>query len=406
MEHLLNQIYNICRHHREISRLSGDDFNIFRIIRVTTDEVRVHSAFLAELLNPAGVHGQGSKFLHLFTKAFDINNFNCDTASVEIEKSIKDGIEKNNGRIDIFISDKEGHNICIENKINAIDQDEQLVRYHKYNNQNLFYLTLDGKEASLKSAGLLCVGKDYRLLSYQTDILNWLEECRKESVINPILSEGITHYINLIKYLTNQSTNRAMKEEIEKMLLKSPENLSAAIEIANNMNDVKAEILFTFLKEIENCLNHTGLIIEPNTITKSKVQLYFNNYSIKNKGFGLRIKVHEISEHTMYWVCAVHKNLFTGFTIENNDESIDCNDNKYYQYREYIFQCDEKYRQVNDTKNWLGWQYTRPQLNFYEFKSEDIIGLTNKSFRDKIARDIAEKALRDINEIKTLIASK
>jgi len=40
------------------------------------------------------------------------------------------------------------------------------------------------------------------------------------------------------------------------------------------------------------------------------------------------------------------------------------------------------------------------------FKSKDIIGLTNKSFRDKIARDIAEKALRDINEMKTLIAGK
>lgn len=40
--------------------------NIFRLLGITTDEVRTHSALLADLLNPRGTHGQGSLFLATF----------------------------------------------------------------------------------------------------------------------------------------------------------------------------------------------------------------------------------------------------------------------------------------------------------------------------------------------------
>ena len=35
---------------------NGDFFNIFSILKMETDEVKTHSAFLAELLNPKGSH--------------------------------------------------------------------------------------------------------------------------------------------------------------------------------------------------------------------------------------------------------------------------------------------------------------------------------------------------------------
>lgn len=45
-------------------------FNIFEILDRTTDEVKCHSAFIAELLDPKGEHGQSSKFLKLFFDCF------------------------------------------------------------------------------------------------------------------------------------------------------------------------------------------------------------------------------------------------------------------------------------------------------------------------------------------------
>src|SRR6266446_1112235 len=53
---------------RRISALTGEHFNVFRILGLEAAEVRTHSAFLAELLNPKGSPGQGDLFLRLFLK--------------------------------------------------------------------------------------------------------------------------------------------------------------------------------------------------------------------------------------------------------------------------------------------------------------------------------------------------
>ena len=51
--------------HEEL-RKRGESFNVFDILGLSTNEVRLHSAFLAELLNPNGTHGLGSQFLFAF----------------------------------------------------------------------------------------------------------------------------------------------------------------------------------------------------------------------------------------------------------------------------------------------------------------------------------------------------
>ena len=49
----------------EISR-RGENFNVFNVLGLWSEEVRLHSAMLAELLNPEGSHGCGEAFLKLF----------------------------------------------------------------------------------------------------------------------------------------------------------------------------------------------------------------------------------------------------------------------------------------------------------------------------------------------------
>ena len=66
---------------------------LFQILGVSTSEVRLHSAILAELLNPNASHGLLSKFLLSFLNniirrenaPFD---FDVDSAKVSIEYSI------------------------------------------------------------------------------------------------------------------------------------------------------------------------------------------------------------------------------------------------------------------------------------------------------------------------------
>ena len=66
---LLKQISEIVLKEKilqEEKRKLGENFNIFNVLGLSTSEVRLHSAFIAELLNPNGDHGLGSKFMESF----------------------------------------------------------------------------------------------------------------------------------------------------------------------------------------------------------------------------------------------------------------------------------------------------------------------------------------------------
>ena len=62
----LQQILIVEHNNQEERWKRGECFNIFHILDVSTSEVRLHSAFLAELLNPGASHGLAAKFLSSF----------------------------------------------------------------------------------------------------------------------------------------------------------------------------------------------------------------------------------------------------------------------------------------------------------------------------------------------------
>jgi len=258
---LLGQVSTLNNHYKKINELTGENFNIFRILKLESSEVRLHSAFLASLLNPHGSHGQKDAFLNLFVKAFCYKNNTIDTKSciVEIEKHTgfisPDGTE--GGRIDILIMDRFGNQIIVENKIYAGDQLNQLVRYNKSSpNADLVYLTLDGKAPHTKSFGNLKIDEHFKCYSYRSDILTWLENCRKEVAIFPIVRESITQYINLIKYLTNQTVNQNMENELHHLLKL---NLEPAFTIADNLDQTLIKVYEDYFIALKATCNKIGL---------------------------------------------------------------------------------------------------------------------------------------------------
>lgn len=237
----LHQVKVISDKYKEMAKLTGENFNIFNILKLTTSEVRTHSAFIAELLDPKGCHDMGSIFLELFIDSLKqktnsnnsiLNPFNSKESEVEIEKHISQISidEEEGGRIDILITDKQ-YALIIENKIYAEDQKNQLLRYHNFGIKEfqnkkkdevedrfiLLYLTLNGTPPSKESLGNSNKVK-YLCISYKENILNWLLKCREKAVKHAQLRETITQYIYLIKYLTNQLSNIKMEEDIKKLL--------------------------------------------------------------------------------------------------------------------------------------------------------------------------------------------
>ncbi len=232
---LIAQVATLNEKYDAIKRLNGENFNIFSILDMERKEVETHSKFIYELLNPNGSHGQGELFLQLFLSS--VLNLPDEDACAVKREDLTRYIESNR-RIDFVIESKE-HQIGIEMKIDAGDQEGQLKDYKKElekrckgtQKPKLYYLTLTGYEAGEKSTeGKLKAEKDYTLISFETDILNWLEECIEKSATIPSLREGLVHYRNLIKKLTNKLP-REMEEEMER-LIRDPKDVEAMQKIA------------------------------------------------------------------------------------------------------------------------------------------------------------------------------
>jgi len=401
-QQLISQVSQLSRHYREMDRLSGGNFNIFRVINVSSDELK-HSLFIADLLNPKGSHGQGTVFLSLFVEQLGITPFVSDNAIVEIEKSIGKITEEEGGRLDIYINDNRGNAVVIENKIYADDQPNQLIRYyqfiqnHKFNPQHVYYLTLDGKNATRKSTHCeslkLESGEHYKTISYQSDIINWLELCRKEAAQLPLLREGISHYINLIKYLTGQSTNKAMRDEIIEIAMQSEQSLRSAADISNNFSAIKAKTQWNFWKALRVALESKGLKIEDNPNNTVSSTRTWNFYTSKDTYYGLWVEIYKEDNLSIHWGVEIENNVYSGFTVERAGEGGISDTTEFEWLRGIIMECDSLYK---TTKYWLGWKYPSTMLDFRAFNSDAIFSLANKKELDKIVEGIVVEAIKDL----------
>ena len=266
VEKLLNEIGKlvVAQNERTKERYShGELFNVFNILGLESNEVRLHSALLAELLRPNGMSGVGNAFQKAFLAILGLPENYIVDGKVSVELSIGTTTDTEGGRIDIIMEDG-NHAIIIENKIYAQDQPAQLLKYTNFAKNNypygyrLLYLTLDGKEASDDSAQ----GCPYQCISYKNEISKWLEECARISFDRPLVRETIRQYINLIKQLTNQSMGTLEDNKLVE-LVASPEHVAEYLMIINNQTAIENKIRFGFVTEIEKMARDMGYEIVP-----------------------------------------------------------------------------------------------------------------------------------------------
>lgn len=250
IQSLLNQVKSITEHYDKIAEERGDKFNVFDIIGIRNSEVKMHSAMLRNLLDIKGSHGMKDVFLNLFIKEMETvssitNSHFSHSLDLKNSRAIAEEYagpkdENSGGRIDLYISDAKNNAIIIENKIYAGEQENQLIRYENYNqNAPIVFLTLEGSHPhSIKNEKSEKVISDKVFcISYRYNIINWLENCQKEAVNKPLLREGIKHYINLIKILTNMTLDNDYKKEIIKTIVNH--DLSTYMRITSLVNDIK-----------------------------------------------------------------------------------------------------------------------------------------------------------------------
>lgn len=285
------------RKEQEKKESSGECFNTFKILGVQKNEVRLHSAFLSELLNPSAVHGLGDYFLKPFVKDVAKIETMLDTknAEVSVEQSIgiisADG--KTGGRFDIAIKfSNPDYLILIENKIDAGDQISQLQRYNNYAKKNykenykILYLTVDGHNPSRFSLGNSNV--PYSCISYKKDIKNWLKKCIEKISTRPFVDISVRQYIDVIEELTNTELEDNMEKEIIKMLY-SKDNLELA-KTAEEFAKIWAEKDLIISRIIAEKLRKDGFSDNGGQLCKkldNKLELYFE-YENCSPNFGFK----------------------------------------------------------------------------------------------------------------------
>ncbi|HIP11450.1 MAG TPA: hypothetical protein EYG73_01900 [Arcobacter sp.] len=178
-----------------------NNYNIMGVLRKLHAEVGMHSNFIYSLLDINGEHYQGDLFANLFIKfVLKINDFG-EITKVEMEENA-DG-----RRIDFTIkSDK--YFIGIEMKIYANDESNQISDYYKFLDDEasklkskpevkIYYLTLNKKEASLKSHQ----NRPYTKIAFNNEILRWLEQSQKQVSNITNLNNAIGYYTDVINML-------------------------------------------------------------------------------------------------------------------------------------------------------------------------------------------------------------
>lgn len=321
LQHLISHVSTITRKNDEFLDATGGRFNMFRVLGVNHYE-NLHSAILAEFLNPAGSHGLKHEFLRLFVEGLlsekEFSDFDFKNAILRTEANTP------YGRIDILIEDRNGHAIIIENKIYANDQFEQLKRYDKhsgeqYGNQKykVFYLTLSGTNASEQSCGDI----EYLPISYKFHIIQWLDECVKISSRFPLVRETINQYINSLKQLTNQGIDTLNKNEIVDLIIKSPENLKGAMSIISNEENIKKAIVQKLFVDLEQIATKHKLdfIGDYGVLSQVDGAFIFQNEKWENCDLKFEFDKREYKE-MRFGLCYKCENLQNLFTDEKCKE--------------------------------------------------------------------------------------
>ena len=198
------------------------------------------------------------------------------------------------GRIDIFLK-TQSHVVAIEVKVDAGDQEHQLIRYQKELEKSfkeyeyhIFYLTLDGHRPSddslkcnqncNKNSNNKCVVKDCQLISFNRHIRAWLEnlisDCEEHSIAKDFLEvlkmndNNYQEYVELLKH----------SKEYSKMILKLSEAIpSFFAEVREAFFNDTAKVLkeiYGFQDDVEG-LNEYNREIWAVNLKKGEKHLHF-----------------------------------------------------------------------------------------------------------------------------------
>ena len=233
-------------------------FNSFNYLRPNENGL---SEIIADLLNPKGLHEQGTVFLYEFLNLIertDIFNYFQDYDFKIICESVTDLMEASLRRIDIELAFGQRFGIAIENKPHACEQENQLSHYadqmkRKYGNTDwllIFLLGYEGKPTSIDKNKLkdLSQNNNFLQIDYSV-IIEWLNVCKekcKSDKIRYFINDFIEHCKLRFLGIADMSDNFSFEETI----LNNKNFFEISLEIQNTVPQLQNKIYDNYSKII------------------------------------------------------------------------------------------------------------------------------------------------------------
>lgn len=338
------------------------DYNIFTLFHGFSDEVNLHSNFIASLLDPNGDHYKGDLFLKLFLETCGIDDFSIDTSRATVFKEFK--------HIDIYISDGKKH-IILENKVYAKDQPTQIARYIKaIQNKDtededicVLYLHPDGKLPDDQSFGdyhAKLLGENpsikFKVISYGKEILEWIDKCKNEVSNLTDLNIFLSQYKDVIEMIYNRY-KRIDKMETANLVEIFKENYTAVSEIANKYQETRKKIIDEFFKNVKDILEND---------LKDKYSIELNSVAYRP------IVIKNTTSQDEKW-----KNFY--FTVEFQKSST--YSMPFVGFRKF----DDKEVKVSD--------FDKPNITQLEKQTEYFLAFSDDVFKEDICENIIKDKL-------------
>lgn len=351
-------------------------FNLFSVLRSDSDEVRLHSRFLAEILNPSGSHGFSNVFLSEFLSSLDIK--------LEIDKKCTVLTEYKN--VDILVT-QESTAIIIENKIYASDQDEQLTRYYDtiseegFENIHIVYLTLDGSQPSKQST--IGISKSvldssaFQCVSYKENIYNWIENCLRLSARVPALRESFAQYLELIENITAQVKSVQYMIQLKKLLTKD-DNLANFLDLQQAHNSVVVDLQVDLWTRIQKSLE--ALLGDPDEKSMAsdlEKRDSIHKFMEGRRGSGFFGLFYPIGDGSYQLAVEMQSNgIIAGISCAEEDNPT--------RHNELVVLL-ESHSNSQKSKRWPCYKYIEPHIHYRNLTRDDLSTLASEDARQEVA---------------------
>ncbi len=269
LQSLSKHIEGLDEYRRRIEPQLASRFSLMRYMR--TDEMGL-SQILADLLDPNGPHGQGSRFLRCFLGRYWLEVSDIEDSMVKVRTEVStDRIARRQRRIDIEV--ELGTTVLgIENKPWALDQQAQLTDYLKHlrmSGRRFKLLYLAGREDQQPSEQSISTEEstdhmksgELELTSY-TILRKWIRDC-----LRCCENERVSMFLrDLDGFIARQFAHEGVDFEsrlIVEAATASDQSMHAAVQLANIGSELRLYLLARLADQLR--------IAIPEALTDAKI---------------------------------------------------------------------------------------------------------------------------------------